>query len=733
MATQRDDRVSSTDDLSTVVEIDGRYYILATSTLADENDRVLKHGESFAIFDRWGDIKPVGLGEEGLFHRGTRHLAGLRLRIGDERPLLLGSTTRHDNSRLTIDVTNPDMVVDGRPLRAGTVHLSRTKVLWAGACHERIEIRNFGQEAVVLPISFRFAADFADIFEVRGMERRARGTLLEPLVDGGRIVLAYDGLDGARRMTSIGFAPAPERLEPREAGYVLELPPGRSVVVELRIDCEDGTRPRDVEFASALARSSAELDGRFDRSARVRTSSELFDDWVTRSLADIVMMTSETADGPYPYAGIPWFSTVFGRDGIITALQTLWVQPTLARGVLKHLAALQATGADAERDAQPGKILHEVRHGEMAELKEIPFGCYYGSHDSTPLFVVLAGAYYRQTSDVDLARELWPNVEAALAWMDGPGDPDGDGFLEYARQRPTGLVQQGWKDSNDSVFHADGELAEGPLALCEIQGYAYAAQLAAADLAEALGLDARAAQLRAQAEALRVRFEAAFWDDELGTYGIALDGDKRLCRVLTSNPGHCLWTGIASAERAVGVAEQLTGAAMYSGWGIRTLAAGQPRYNPMSYHNGSVWPHDNAIAAMGMARYGHRNAAASIIHGLFDASRHFDLARMPELFCGFTRRSGEGPTHYPVACAPQAWAAGAVFMLLQACLGLEVDARASTLHISNARLPLFLDHLELENVAVGDARLDLRLQRQRDGVGVDILDRRGSVAVVNVK
>src|SRR5918999_255805 len=263
MATQRDDRVSSTDDLRTVVEIDGRYYILATSTLADENDRVLKHGESFAIFDRWGDIKPVGLGEEGLFHRGTRHLAGLRLRIGDDRPLLLGSTTRHDNSRLTIDVTNPDMVIDGRPLRAGTVHLSRTKVLWAGACHERIEVRNFGLDEVLLPISLRFAADYVDLFEVRGMERPARGTVLEPRVEDGRIVLAYDGLDGVRRTTQIGFAPDPDRLDPREAIYELELPPGRSIVIELRIDCESGSSPREVDFPSALARASAELEGPF--------------------------------------------------------------------------------------------------------------------------------------------------------------------------------------------------------------------------------------------------------------------------------------------------------------------------------------------------------------------------------------------------------------------------------------------------------------------------------------
>ena len=733
MATERDERISTTDDPSTVVQIDGRYYILATSNLADESDRVLKHGESFAIFDRWGDVIPVGMGEEGLYHRGTRHLSGLRLRIGDERPLLLGSTTRHDNSRLTVDLANPDMIVEGRPMRAGTVHLSRTKVLWAGACHERIVVRNFAQEAVVVPISLRFLADFADIFEVRGMERPQRGTLLDSAIEDGRIVLAYDGLDGVRRTTHIGFSPVPDQLERREAVYRLELPAGGTAHLEMRIDCEAGSSPREVDFASALTRASAELEGRFDRSARIASSSELFDDWVTRSLADVVMMTSETADGSYPYAGVPWFSTVFGRDGIITAYQMLWVQPALARGVLRHLAAMQATHDDPERDAQPGKILHEVRQGEMAALMEIPFGRYYGSHDSTPLFVMLAGAYYRHTGDLQLARDLWPNIEAALAWIDGPADPDGDGFIEYARRTSTGLVHQGWKDSNDSIFHADGSLVDGPVALCEFQGYVFAARLAAADLADALGHAPRARQLRSQAETLRGRFEEAFWDDELGTYGIALDGRKELCRVPTSNPSHCLWTGIASAERAASVTEQLLGDAMFSGWGIRTVAAGQVRYNPMSYHDGSIWPHDNALAALGMARYGHADAATRVMHGLFDASRHFDLARMPELFCGFTRRTGEGPTRYPVACAPQAWAAGAVFMLLQACIGLHVDGPTSTLHISNARLPLFLDHLQLENLAVGEARIDLRLQRQRDGVGVDVLERRGAVAVVNLK
>ncbi len=445
------------------------------------------------------------------------------------------------------------------------------------------------------------------------------------------------------------------------------------------------------------------------------------------------MMTSETAEGPYPYAGVPWFSTVFGRDGLITALQMLWIQPALARGVLGHLAATQATEDAPSRDAQRGKILHEVRHGEMAALMEVPFARYYGSHDATPLFVVLADAYYRHTADLAFIEQLWPNIERALAWIDGPADPDGDGFVEYERRTPIGLAHQGWKDSHDSVFHADGSLADGPIALCELQAYVYAARLGAANLADALGRAERASQLRAQAATLRIRFEEAFWVEELGTYGIALDGDKRLCRVRTSNPGHCLFGGIVGPERAARVADELLSDAMYSGWGIRTLAAGQPRYNPISYHDGSIWPHDNAITALGLGRAGFPDHAARVMAGLFAASRQFDLARLPELFCGFSRRPGEGPTHYPVACSPQAWASGAVFMLLQACMGLEIDAPRRTLRFDHARLPVFLDHLRIGNLAVGDARIELLLGRQPQGMSVDVIRRRGDVEVVTVK
>ena len=716
-----------------IVEIGNRFYILATSSLAD-SDQVLKHGESFGLFDRYGDVKPVGMGEEGFYHHGTRHLSSLLLRIGSERPLLLGATTKRDNSRLAVDLTNPDMTLESGPISHGSVHLARSKVLWDGVCYEHVVIRNFALAPVDLPLTVHFGADFADIFEVRGIRRERRGKTLPAEVSSAGVTLGYDGLDGVRRHSRIAFAPEPAEVESACARYDIGLDPGEATTIEISITASgDRERPGPVGYGAALAHVREGVRSADEERAHVASASELFNEWINRGVADLVMMTSQTEHGPYPYAGVPWFSTVFGRDGIIAARQALWAMPALARGVLGFLAATQADKDDPARDAQPGKIVHELRRGEMAATGEIPFARYYGSHDATPLFVWLAADYHARTDDTEFIRGIWPNIERALAWMDGPADHDGDGFLDYLRRTPIGLAQQGWKDSNDSIFHADGTLAEGPTALCEIQGYAFAAKRGAADLADALDLPDRASSLRTEADDLRQRFEDAFWLEDLGTYAIALDGSNQPCRVRSSNAGHCLMSGIASPERAALVADSLMADASFSGWGVRTLSAGEPRYNPMSYHNGSIWPHDNGMLALGLGRYGYRDHAVRIMSGLFEAGRHFDLARLPELFCGFTRQDGEAPTLYPVACSPQAWAAGAPLMLLEASLGLHISARDRSIRFERGALPVGIDWLRLENLSVGDARIALHLERHRHGIGVNVLSGERDVQIVNVK
>jgi glycogen debranching enzyme len=442
------------------------------------------------------------------------------------------------------------------------------------------------------------------------------------------------------------------------------------------------------------------------------------------------MMTIGNPETSYPYAGVPWFSTVFGRDGIITAFEMLWVEPALAKGVLEFLASTQAIEVDPAREAQPGKILHELRQGEMANLNEIPFACYYGTVDATPLFVMLAGAYYERSGDLPLIEQIWPNVRAALDWIDHYGDIDHDGFVEYAAHGHKGLIQQGWKDSNDSIFHADGSLAQPPIALCEVQAYVYGAKLAAARLSRALGDERTCALLESQAGELREQFDQAFWLNDLGVYALALDGKKRPCRVRASNAGHALLTGIALADRGRILAQNLFTPDFYSGWGIRTLANGEARYNPLSYHNGSVWPHDNALVAAGLARYGFRTQAGRILLALMDVSSVLELNRLPELFCGLDRRPGEGPTRYPVACSPQAWAAATPFLLIQSCLGLGVQGLHNRVVFNRPALPEGIPQLSIRGLRVGEASVDLLFERQVDTVRVQVLEKQGEVEVV---
>jgi glycogen debranching enzyme len=727
----------------------GLHHILAVTSPADEQTRVLKHGDTFAVFDHYGDIKPGGLGEEGLYHEGTRYLSCLLLELEGGRPFFLSSTVRDENDQLAVALTNPDLVRDGRvwaPL--GTLHLALRKFLWQGVCYQQLRVKNHGLGPVETSLALHFAADFADIYEVRGMKRAARGEDLPPEVSGGRVVLGYRGRDGVVRRTLLQFTPPPRVFTAASAQLDLALRPQQEVTFYLTVGCERQSltlpspqggegrvrgAPRLLTFEDARGEAQADLERYSAWSCHLRTSNGQVNAWVKRAVSDLHMLTTELATGPYPYAGVPWFNTPFGRDGIITALECLWLRPGLARGVLRYLAATQATQEVPEEDAEPGKILHETRNGEMAVLKEMPFGRYYGSVDGTPLFVLLAGAYHERTGDISLVESLWPHVEAALDWLDRYGDRDGDGFVEYQRHSADGLLHQGWKDTDDAVFHADGTPARGPIALCEVQGYAYAARRAGAALAAVLGRAARAAEWADQAEALRQRFEEAFWCEELSTYALALDGDKRPCRVRASNAGQCLFTGITRPDRARRMGRTLLAPESFSGWGVRTLAASEARYNPMAYHNGSVWPHDNALIAQGLARYGMGEMALKIWTGLFEAGLSFDLHRMPELFCGFAQEPGEGPVLYPVACAPQAWSAASVFLLFQACLGLGINGPKRQVVFTRPRLPESVGELRIHNLEVAGATVDLLLVRHAYDVGVNVLRREGDVEVLVVK
>ncbi|MFQ5903527.1 MAG: glycogen debranching N-terminal domain-containing protein, partial [Candidatus Binatia bacterium] len=551
------------------------FYIRATSAMADDRTRVLKHGETFAVFDRYGDIQPLGMGEQGIYREGTRFLSRLLLSLSNTRPLLLSSTVKEDNAVLAVDLTNPDIYVDGRVMIPhGTIHISRMKFLWQEACYEQFRILNYGLSPIRVSLTLQFDADFADVFEVRGAKRERKGDRLEDQVKENGVLLNYCGLDGVVRQTRLEFSPKPERISRSEAIFDELLQPKEEKVLSAAVLCGlDDSLPPCLSYESAMKEAEEVLRVSKAQDCEIYTSNEQFNDWLNRSLADLHMMITDTPKGPYPYAGVPWFSTAFGRDGIIAAMELLWVNHEVARGVLAYLAHTQASESNSAQDAEPGKVLHETRKGEMARLGEIPFGSYYGSVDATPLFVVLAGAYYERTGDRPFIEELWPHVELALQWIDHHGDVDGDGFVEYLRHSPKGLVNQGWKDSWDAVFHADGSLAEGPIALCEVQAYVYAAKRAAAGLARALGEHKRADELLRQAESLQKRFEHAFWCEGLSTYALALDGRKRPCEVRTSNAGHCLFTGIASQEHARRVAETLLGERHFSGWGIQTVAS----------------------------------------------------------------------------------------------------------------------------------------------------------------
>jgi glycogen debranching enzyme len=705
------------------------FHIPATDVAA-RGRCTLKHGDTFAVLDSHGDIGASSGGPDGLFHCDTRFLSRLKLTVNGCQPLLLGFSLRDDNTMLAVDLTNPGIAEDPHcAIEQHTLHMVRSVFLWRNAAYQRLAIRNHGDRAVDLALAVDFANDFADVFEVRGLQRPRRGVATANVTGPAQVVLNYQGLDRCRRRTTLAFDPRPNELSATAASYRFHLAPGAGALVFITVGCDQSPDKEPQSFQRGLRAVHRERRNASHNCTTIETSNQIFNEMLCRSMADLHMLITDTPQGRYPYAGIPWYSTTFGRDGLITALQMLWFDPGVARGVLRRLAFYQAKADDAAADAQPGKILHEMRSGEMAALREVPFGLYYGSVDATPLFVLLAGAYGERTGDAETLAELWPAIEAALAWIDGAGDPDRDGFVEYRRATECGLANQGWKDSHDAIFHDDGRMAAGHIALSEVQGYVFAAKQMIARWARRLGHVQAADRLDAEASRLAERFDAAFWCPERETYALALDGTKEPCCVRTSNAGQLLFTGIVPVERAVKVAHGLLRPQSFSGWGIRTVAKGEVRYNPMSYHNGSIWPHDNALIALGFARYGLKRSVERVFKGLFDAACYMELRRLPELFCGFQRQRGRGPTLYPVACSPQAWASATPFTLLEASLGLEFDQRNQEIRLRNPVLPSFLDEVVLRNLQLGGSSVDLRVRRHKDDVSVDVPRRQGAIQV----
>jgi glycogen debranching enzyme len=700
-----------------------------------EHALVLKHDRLFMLADPHGNIEPPGVCSLGLFQDDTRILSHYALSVrGGPPDLLSAQVPSAFGAEIDLAVSNLAFGADPWDPK-NVIHIRRELVL-ADRLVERVTLTGYHGAPADYWIELALGCDFADIFEVRGWRRSARGQYFAPQPTGDAVAFAYRGRDGRLLRTVARFRRPPDLLTGRGARWNLRLEAERRIELEWEVRADDAADRRVFPV-----RGLDEWRGGLERvyrawhegNSRWETDVDDFDMLLHRSADDLRALYVEVDGEPVISAGIPWYSTVFGRDSIITSLQTLPLQPRIAIDTLRYLARRQGRREDPYTEEQPGKILHELRRGEMARSGEIPHVPYYGSIDATPLWLILLHETWRWTGDADLVHDLLPNAERALEWIDRYGDRDGDGFVEYARTSEKGLVNQGWKDSVDGVPYPDGRLPEPPIALVEVQGYVYDAKLRMAELYRRAGRPERAAALRRQAAELRSRIRAAFWLERLGTFAIALDGQKRPVPTAASNAGHLLWSRVPAPEAARRLAGRFLEPDFFSGWGVRTLSAAHPAFNPMSYHNGSVWPHDNAILVLGMALHGHARAALPIVRALYEAGVHTEFQRLPELYCGMTRQRSSRPVGYPVSCSPQAWASGSLFMLLQALLGIYAEAPARILHVRDPVLPDFLNELTVSGLAIGGSRVALQFRRHGTRTLANLLSIEGEPLQVRIE
>lgn len=694
-----------------------------------------KEGGYFLITDQEGNVPLKNTSGLGFFYQDTRFLSCMKLTVNKQHPILLSSTMERDYMA-HVELTNADLALEnGKRVPQETLNIRRLRVIKDGL-HERIRVKNYNPYPIKVSVELTLASDFADIFEVRGLRRKSRGHILRPkMVDEKRLVLAYQGEDETFRQTIVDISTAPSDLV-IEDGQVtlifdLKIKPYARQLFNLTFQPVVGTPGKNpTDFDSAVMELRRSYEDWERQCADIYTDNELFNTVVRRSQGDLRALISPTPYGEIIEGGIPWFVAPFGRDSLITSMQTLAVNPELAKTTLRWLSKLQGTKIDPWRDEEPGKIFHEFRRGELAQLGTIPHSPYYGSVDTTSLFLMLIAEYYKWTNDLDFMGELKDSVEAALKWLEEYGDKDGDGFVEYQRQSRRGLQNQGWKDSHDAVTHANGKAAEGPIALIEVQGYTYAALVGLMPIYQAWGEEKRAQELEKKAKILKGRINEAFWMDEEGYFAMALDGEKKQVKTVTSNPGHCLWTGAVDGDKAAIMVRRLLQPDMFSGWGIRTLSKTSKNYNPMSYHNGTVWPHDNGIIIAGLKRYGFLEQATIIATGLFDTAIHYAYYRLPELFCGFARRGNNWPVGYPVACSPTAWSAGCAFHMLTSLLGIVPDAPQGTLLVNRPTLPTWLNKVNLRNLVVGPAKLAVSFAREGRVTGFSVIKKEGGLRII---
>ncbi len=722
--------------------------IPAVLTACRHGREVIKQETLFLVSDTDGNVYPgCGCGM-GLYASDTRFLSGWILRLEGHVPTLLSSSSERTHLSQMEFMNQILRLPDGTTIPQETIYLSSERGI-GDYVRDRLRIINYNPFPVSLRFSLEFRADYADMFEVRGMHRQHHGVVLQPKIEGKTLVLAYMGEDKAFRQTRIRFdleateftltpIPTEHYSVGAIASFALEAPGnGAEIAFEYTVEtliAGEGTIPeaeRDWSFKTFVQHLDQVAKERMAGRTSLTSSNEIFNLMLSRGNRDLAALTVTYPTGPFPSAGIPWFTAPFGRDALITAIQSLMLGPELAYGTLRYLAAHQAKEDEPFKDSEPGKILHEVRFGELARLGQIPHTPYYGSVDSTPLFLVLLSETYRWTGNLEIVRELWDSVEAALMWLEVYGDLDGDGFVEYERRSPLGLVVQGWKDSVNSVIRPDATLAEGPIALSEVQGYVYDAKKRIAQLCYAMDLRILGDRLNREADELKEAYNQAFWSEEDGFYVLALDGDKRPVRTPTSNPAHGLWSGIVAEERIPQVVAHLMAPGMFSGWGIRTLSADSPVYNPMSYHNGTIWPHDNSLIVRGLAEHGYKQEVLVVLDAMFQAALHFPYYRLPELFCGFSKASElDRPVPYPVACSPQSWAAGTMFLLLQSALGIVPDAAGNSLRIMQPLLPTWLDEVRLNGLRVGNTTLDLQFIQYNGITTARVLGKQGKMKVL---